>query len=398
MIFVYEYKLYPNVTQAKTVERWMRICCRVYNRALEHRVKAYKRRGEFINYNAQQALLTEWRRRIEELRLVPQRCERDALRRVDRGMKAFFRRLKAKQKPGFPRFRSWQRYRSMEFLEPGIYLHGDKVRIPSLGFISCRGRLLPKGKQRGLRIIKRETGLYAQIILDNGVVPTEKPIQSSIGIDVGLESFATLSNGEKIDNPRFARNSARKLRSLQRRVSRRKRGSKNRRRAVRVMARHHGRIKAQRHTFCHQEARKIVNRFDMIGFESLNIGNMVRNRNLARSIMDAAWGFFTFCLTYKAANAGKQAVGVDPRHSSQECPWCGRVVPKVLSERRHQCECRPGTVLDRDHAAALVIEARALGGNRGDSLVEESASTALVVGAASRSCEASMSDGHWPDG
>jgi len=131
----------------------------------------------------------------------------------------------------------------------------------------------------------------------------------------------------------------------------------------------------------------LVDSYDLIAVEKLNIKGMVRSR-LAKSISDAAWGQFVTTLAYKAANAGKQAVGVDPRRSSQECPWCGKVVKKVLSERVHQCECRPGVIIDRDEAAALVIEARALGGNRGDSPVEESAATALAVRAASRSVEA----------
>jgi putative transposase len=398
MILTYQYKLYPNAAQAKTLERWLRKCCWIYNRALEQRIKAYKRRKESVSYYDQQALLTEWRGRIDELRLVPLAFERDALRRVDRGMKAFFRRVKAKQKPGFPRFRPWRRYRSMECLGVATYLRGDRIRIPNLGLIRCRGRLLPIGKQRGLRIIHRETGWYAQIILDNGLTPEAKPAHSSVGVDVGLESFATLSSGEKIDNPRFARVAERKLRGLQRRVSRRKKGSKNRRKAITRMARHHERIAAQRRSFAHEEARKLVNRFDLIGFENLTITNMVKCHKFARSIMDAAWGFFAFCLVYKAANAGKQAIGVDPRRSSQECPWCGKIVPKVLSERRHQCECRPGVVIDRDHAAGMVIEARALAGKRGESLVEATTDTALMLGAASRAVEARMSEFGEPNG
>jgi putative transposase len=392
MILTYSYKLYLNASQEKALERWMRICAWIYNRALEQRIKAYERREESISYQTQQALLTEWRGRIDNLRLVPVAFERDALRRVDRGMKAFFRRCRAGQKPGFPRFRSCRRYRSLECLAVANYLQGARVRIPNLGLVRCRGRLLPVGKQRGLRIIHRESGWYAQIILDNGVQVASRELQTSVGIDVGLASFATLSTGEKIENPRFGRKAQQKTRSLQRRVSRRKKGSANRRKAVQRLARQHERVASQRRSFCHDEARKIINRFDLIAFENLSIAGMVHG-NLARSIHDAAWSLFLFCLIFKAENAGKSTVAVNPRGTSQECPRCGAVAKKSLSEREHICPC--GARLCRDHASAQVILARALGGNRGtNSRVEEPASTGpRVAASASRSDETRMQNG-----
>ncbi len=124
------------------------------------------------------------------------------------------------------------------------------------------------------------------------------------------------------------------------------------------VSRIHERVKAQRRDFAHRESRKIVDRFDLIGVEALNIKG-VASGMLAKSVNDAAWAFFLFCLTYKAANAGRRVVEVDPRGTSQECPDCGAVKAKTLSERRHQCSCGP-IDLDRDYASALVIEARAL--------------------------------------
>ncbi len=372
MILTYSYKLYLNASQEKALGRWLRTCAWIYNRALEQRSKAYKRRKESVTYQDQQALLTEWRSRMDNLRLVPVAFERDALRRVDRGMKAFFRRLRAGQKPGFPRFRAQRRYRSLECLAVAKYLHGDRMRIPNLGLVRCRGRLLPVGKQRGLRIIHRETGWYAQIILDNGVQATLREPKTTIGIDVGLESFATLSNGEQIENPRFARKAERKVRALQRRVSRRKKGSKNRRKTVQRLARQHERIASQRRSFCHQEARKIVNRFDLIAFEKLNVKGLAAGM-LAKSVHDAAWGMFLNFIVYKAENAGRLAVPVKASGTSQECPSCGAVKKKSLSERVHSCDC--GLECHRDVASAKVILARAIRGNGRVTLVEEPAST-----------------------
>lgn len=351
-----ERKLYPNIDQEKTLESYRIECCRIYNRALEQRIKAYKRRKETPSLYDQQKWLTDMRGRIESLRLVPVWFARDALSRVDRGFKAFFRRAKSGvKKKGFPRFRACHRYRSMEFAEPRNFFRDGKVFIPGIGEVTSRGRDAA-GKQKTLRIIKRADAWYVQVLIEVYDLPPVNP-QSSVGIDMGLITFATLSTGDKIENPRWYRKAQDKLRRAQKSLSRKKKGSKNRAKAREKLARVHERIGAQRKDFAHQESRKLVNRFDLIGFENLNIAGLARTR-MAKSVLDAAWGFFLFCIAYKAANAGRHAVAVDACGTSQECPRCGEIKKKALSERRHECTC--GCNLDRDHAAAIVIEARAL--------------------------------------
>jgi putative transposase len=358
MIRTFQYKLYPSQSQIKILEKWIGSCCWVYNQMLEIRIKAYKRRRENVNYNAQSSLLTTWRSRIESLRAVPRRFELDALRRVDKGMQAFFRRVKSKQTPGFPRFRSQHRYNSIEYLAIGKYLLGDRVQIPNMGTIRCRGRLLPEGTQRVLRVIRRSTGWYAQIVLDDGnMLHDAQPVNTCIGIDVGLLTFAAMSDGSKIKNPRFGQQSSHKLRSLQRRVSRRMKGSKRRRKAVKALQKQYERISDQRKYFCHQHSTSLVQKYDLIAIENLNINGMTHG-HFAKSIFDAAWGTFCNQITVKAASAGRQLIAVDPRGTSQTCPNCGAIVKKKLSERTHSCGC--GLVCDRDHAAAQVILARAL--------------------------------------
>jgi|SRR6185503_11367814 len=358
MIRVYQYKLYPNQTQIKAMSGWMGTCCWLYNRALEHRIKAWKRRGESVSLYDQSNLLTQQRGRIESLRIIPVEFERDALRRADRGMKAFFRRCKAGEKPGFPRFRSVRRYSSLEFLAVGVYLNGNRIRVPKLGTVRCRGRLLPEGTQKALRVIRRASGWYAQIILDDGKQPPiTKPIESAIGIDVGLTHFATLSTGDQIENPRFLETSQYRLSAFHRRVSRRIKGSIRRHKAVNSLRRQHERIADQRKYFCHQHSTALVRQFDLIAVEKLNVSGMSRSR-FGKSILDAAWGMFFAQLVVKAAYAGRQVVAVNPRGTSQECPDCGRLMSKKLSERTHSCEC--GLTCHRDHASARVILARAV--------------------------------------
>ncbi len=352
-----EFKLYLTPRQEATLTNWLRTCCWIYNRALEHRVKAYRRRGESVDYYAQQLLLTGWRARIGHLRGVPAYFERSALQRVDRGFKAFFRRIKAGKKPGFPRFRPHQRYNSLEYLFRDQYITGNRIRVPVLGKVRARGRFSEViGNQKLLRVIRHASGWYAQVVVDYGESPMKREPKLGVGIDMGLTTFATLSTGEKIDSPRWLRRSARSLRHAQRQVSRRIKGSHNRRKAVNRLRRIHERVAAQRKDFAHQESRKLIDRFDLIAFEKLNIRGLARTR-MAKSIKDAAWGIFLYFVMYKAESAGRHAVPVDCRGTSQECPQCGAIKKKSLSERIHCCPC--GALLCRDEAAAKVILARA---------------------------------------
>lgn len=352
-----EFKLYLNAEQEATLSSWLRTCCWVYNQALEHRIKAYKRRGQSVSRYDQDNILTGWRLRMDSVRAVPLAFERGALNRLDRGMQAFFRRCKSKENPGFPRFRSYRHYNSLEYLCVGKYIGDGTIRIPLLGHVNARGRFDNViGKQKLLRVVRRASGWYAQVIVDQGQLPELMTPQTVIGIDVGLNSFVTLSNGETIENPRFYRKSESRLSRLQRNLARKKKGSINRKNAIRKLNRQYERVASQRKVFCHQESRNIVNNFDFIAFEKLNIDGLMRT-SMSKSVRDAAWGLFFFFVTYKAANAGKLAVAVDPRGTSQECPACGAVRKKSRKERTHLCPC--GAFLDRDHSAALVVLARA---------------------------------------
>ena len=349
------FKLYPTVAQVKILDRWLGVCCWVYNRALEQRIKSYRRRKEPQSLIGQQLQLTRWRSRIPRLRECPAQFERDALRRVDRGMKAFFRRCKAGQAPGFPRFRSRDRYNSMEQLQPGKFYRGNTIYVPGLGHVRARGRALPPGPQKALRIIRKASGWYAQILVETK--PTLVAGPGQVGIDVGLQHFATLSDGTHVPNPRYGQLSAGRLRALQRRVSRRTKGSTRRRQAVKALQRQHERIADQRRSFAHQLSTQLVRQNRLIAVEKLNLRGLTRSR-LGKNILDAAWGLFLNLLKLKAEEAGAKVVEVDPRHTSQECPACGNVKPKKLSERWHTCGC--GLSCQRDHAASQVILARAV--------------------------------------
>ncbi len=356
-----EVKLYLADAQERTLASWLRTCCWLYNLALEQRIKAYRRRGESVTYNAQTAWLTQLRKRKNSLAAVPLMLARGtALKRVDRAMQAFFRRVKARSgKAGFPRFKSAARFESMEHLERGRYVRSNNLlHIPKLGLVRFRGggRAIP-AEQHLLRIIRRASGWYAQVLVDIEA-PTVKHDGPETGIDMGLKTFATLSDGSTIETPRFLRRSERRFRALQRRLSRRTKGSRRRRKAIVRVRRQHERVAAQRRNFCHQHSTAVVRKYSLIAVEDLNIKGLARTR-MAKSIHDAGWTIFLDQLRYKAEGAGSEFVEVDARNTSRECPSCGAIKPKKLSERIHACTC--GLVIDRDVAAARVILARASG-------------------------------------
>jgi putative transposase len=354
---IVELKLYLKPAQESILRDWLRSCCWIYNQALEQRIKRWQRRQESTSYYDQCLQLTAWRKKIAGVSLVPAQFQRGSLTRVDLGMKAFFRRVKSGEKPGFPRFKSRHRWNSMEYLAKGNFLRSGYVSIPCLGLVKARGRIL-EGEQRGLRIIQRASGWYAQIIV-NTEKPAALPITGkSVGVDVGLNSLIALSTGETVTNPRWANASAFKLRHAQRVLARRQKGSANRGKARNKLAQVQERIAAQRRSFCHALSTRLVREHDLIAFEKLNIKGLARGR-FACSMMDAAWGTLQIQTLAKAEYAGRTVVFVDPCGTSRECPQCGRVQAKNLSERRHQCPC--GCDLDRDVAAAQIILSRAPG-------------------------------------
>jgi putative transposase len=185
--------------------------------------------------------------------------------------------------------------------------------------------------------------------------PTPAPQKESVvGIDVGLESFATLSNGEKIENPRFFRTDEKALAKAQRKLSKAEKGTPEWKKARKIVAHIHERIANRRLNFAHQTSRQLVNRFGTIVFEDLNITNMQKNHHLAKSIADVAWNMFISITKSKAEDAGSRVILVNPRNTSQQCSRCGMIVAKTLSDRVHTCpHC--GLVMDRDQNAAINI-------------------------------------------
>lgn len=348
----YKYRLYPTSAQADFLNAQLREACDLYNCALEERIGAWKTCRKSVNYYDQANQLKAMR--AEGLiGLANYGCCQDVLRRLNKTFAAFFRRIKRGEKAGFPRFKPARRYDTLTFptYRDGCKLTDRLLRIQGAGGIKVKLHRPVEGKIK-IVSVKREAGRWFAVFSVERDASPLPPSAQTVGIDVGLSNFATLSDGTAIENPRFYREAQRALRVAERRVARRRKGSKRRRKAVVLLARAHARIQAQRGDFHHKISRQIVNRYGLIAVEDLNVKGMSQG-NLAKSVHDAGWTSFFNKVAYKAESAGRELLRVNPRGTSQTC-ICGQRVAKTLSQRRHSCSSC-GLEGDRDHVSAQLI-------------------------------------------
>lgn len=278
----------------------------------------------------------------------------EVVQRVDRSYQNFFRRCKeASEKAGFPRFKGRGRYDSFCYPQSGFSLGETSVTLSKIGEVKAIVHRAIEGKIKTCTIRRQNRKWFACFAIEVESMPLAANGEA-VGIDVGLNSFAALSTGEQIENPRFYRKDEKALAKAQRRMAKFEKGTKERRKARKVVARIHERIRNRRHNFVHQEARQIVNRFEKIAVEKLNVKGMQKNGHLSKSIGDASWTMFRTVLAHKAESAGRQDVEVNPSFTSQDCHQCGYRAKKKLSERWHHCPMCAAS-LDRDHNAALNI-------------------------------------------
>jgi putative transposase len=256
---------------------------------------------------------------------------------------------------GYPRFKGKDRFNTLEFVYgDGCRIKSNQIYFQGAGQIRIVLHREIEGKIKRCAFTRRDNKWFLVVTCETEPTPNPNPLTDEIGVDVGLECFATFSNGEKIPNPRFLRCDEKDLKRAQRKLSKCKKGSPERKHFRKIVSRIHERIANRRSNYAHQESRKLANRFGFIAFENLNIQNMQANHCLAKSISDVAWNQFVTYTTYKVENTGGCVVQVDPRRTSQICSACGSVVKKDLSVRVHHCpDC--GLVLDRDTNAARNI-------------------------------------------
>lgn len=378
----YQFRIYPNKNQEVKLNRTLSTCRHLYNDALEERRKRAELnrierefqvfpwgKPEWIRYEDQANELAA--SKTPEQKEVFSQVLQDVLRRLDKTFKNFYRGF------GYPRFKGRNRYDSFTYPQSGFKIEDSKLNPSKIGNIRIFQHREIEGTIKTCTIKKEVNQWYVVITveIEKQIKPIE--IETKVGIDVGLKSLITLSNGEQIEPPKFLRISEDKLAREQKRLSRKKKGSTNRQKQRIKVARVHRKIKNQRKDFAHKTSRMLVNRFDLIAFEDLNIRGLVQNHHLAKSISDAGWFQLQTLTEYKAEDAGKQCKFVVANGTSQECCICGNKEILTLADRVFRCS-RCGNIKDRDHNAAINIENRAVPTDCGELTPVESMQKQLV--------------------
>ncbi|MBO4256327.1 RNA-guided endonuclease InsQ/TnpB family protein [Streptomyces griseorubiginosus] len=372
MIRAYKFLMRPTVGQTAALGEMLRDHCSLYNGALQERRDAYRHSSKMtVRYGQQSA-------QLKEIRAFDPQCQgrwsfssqQATLRRLDKAFAAFFRRVKAGEVPGYPRFRSVKRFDTVDFPKDGDGCRWNaaphdsvtRVRLQGVGHVKVHQHRPVVGKVKTISV-KREGRRWYVILTADRAQPERLPATGSVvGIDMGIANFLADSGGEFVENPRHGAKAAAKLEAAQQGLSRCKRGSKRRRKAVEVVARLHRKVRRQRLDHAHKTAVNLVREHDFIAHEDLKIRNMSKaptpkpdpeqpgrflpngagaKAGLNRSIADAGWGVFLQILTAKAECAGREVMAVDPRNTSRQCPECGHTAKenRPTQEKFHCVSC-----------------------------------------------------------
>jgi putative transposase len=352
------YRLYPTHEQRRLLAHQLEECRWLYNRLLEERRTAWEQRQESVRLYDQHALLPALKAERPALAGVQSQVLQNVAVRIDLAFKAFFRRVKSGETPGYPRFRGKGRYDSVTFPQVPVGCHLDaeakRLRVMNVGLVKIVLHQPLEGTPKTATIRRSCTGKWYVTFSCECTEPEPAPATGrAAGLDVGLKVFAMPSTGvaDAIENPRFFRLEEHALARAQRRLAQTEKGTPECAERRKIVARVHERIAWRRGDFAHQHSRRIVDTFDLIAVEDLSINRMTHNRCLAKSIHDAAWGQFAASLANKAAWAGRRFVAVNPAYTSQDCSGCGHRQVLSLADRLYSCPCC-GLVLDRDLNAA----------------------------------------------
>lgn len=404
-IKAYKYRIYANTTTTNKLQWVLDRCQELYNAGLQERRDAYEMavkrhpgyydeetrkqltREHAIGYYEQKRELVAIKELRQEYQEIASHVLQDVILRLKRAYDNFFRRrVQHGEQPGYPRFQGRNHYDSFCYPDgAGWELETQErptnkkgmvrinLHLSKIGIVKLHLHREMEGTIKTLTIKREGEHWYAIFSCEIGK-PEPLPVSyEEVGIDLGVTHFAALSNGECIDHPRYFRQTEKKLAKAQQAKDRKKKGSHRQKKAARTVAKLHRKIANQRRDFQHKASRKLVNRYQVIVFEDLQVKNLTKapapkqdeetgkflpngrasKAGLNKSILDAGWSTFTAMVSVKAAWAGRTVIFVDSSRTSQICPTCGTVRKKTLDERWHSCEC--GCELDRDTASAKVI-------------------------------------------
>lgn len=354
----YKYRLMGNKELFNKANRWLYLCCILYNTALEQRVSIYKQNKGQISCYVQQKQLVELKDMFQEYNDISSQVLQDVIDRLNKSYVGFFRRIeKGEERVGFPRFKGFGRYNSFMLKKTGWRIDGRYLLINKIGKFKVRLSRPIVGTIKTVTIIRGNSGKwYVCFSCDN--VPEKKlsKLDNLVGLDVGIKSYLTDSEGNKVENPKFLKLSLNKMRVKQRKLSRTKKCSSRRKRTKLQVSKCHEKVCNQRSDFLHKLANLYIKNYGTINIENLQIDRMVKDNRLARDINDCSWGKFFELLTYKAEEAGRGLVKVNPKNTSKTCSNCGEINHKLkLSDRKWVCmNC--GVLHDRDYNAAKNIK------------------------------------------
>jgi putative transposase len=353
---MFQYRIYPTRKQEKKLNETLEECRWLYNHLLEKRKQTYEHTGKGLTLYGQQSTFPILKQEHPSLESVHSQVLQNVAVRVDLAFKAFFRRCKeGASDSGFPRFKGKGRYDSFTFPQSEFSItHENRVVISKVGALKMVYHRPLKGKIKTLTIHKSSTGKWYVCFSVECEPQRLEASPTPVGIDVGLKTFATLSSEEEIANPRFFRKEEKALAKVQRKHSKLAKGTPERRKHRKVVARVHERIAFRRENFTHQQSHKVVKRYGVICVEDLHVNRMTHNHCLAKSIADASWSAFFAQLSCKAEEAGRAFVKVNPAYTSQTCSACGHRQKMPLDVRVFDCPCCH-VQLDRDLNAALNI-------------------------------------------
>ncbi|MBW4480600.1 MAG: transposase [Tolypothrix brevis GSE-NOS-MK-07-07A] len=378
----YQYRLRPTKQQIDQIDKWLDMLRCQYDYLLSDRFRWYEQNRCFVNscslfvchlpelrdnpnYYSQQNSLPQLKKDRPWYKGIYSQVLQNAAKRVDLAFDRFLSGDCNGRRSGKPRFKAANQYKTFTYPQmKDDCIQGNLIVLPKLGNIKIiLHRLIPYGfKVKTCSVTKKADGYYATLSLEDKTVPTIKPDfnpESIVGIDVGLKEFLTTSDNDVVKIPQYYRKSQKRLRVIQKRVSRRKKGSNRRQKAVKQLGKQHKKVADKRKDFHFKTANNLLKKYDVIAVEDLNVKGLARTR-LAKSVTDAGWSNFLSILQIKAENAGLCVILCHASGTSQDCSNCGVKVPKKLHVRWHDCpNC--GCSLDRDHNAAINIRKRAEG-------------------------------------